>query len=944
MTCSGSGEQLKPVTSSAVKPVSWWSCYEGDIRGLSSTAKTVLENDSRYIAERGVLGAGAAGDERWPDNQMRSGLVMGAVQSGKTASMLGVAAKSLDSGVDVVVVLAGTRVALWRQTYERLMDQLITPAAGASGLPPLLLAPAPSLVHGLDKYGASPASLYQVGSARVRRAVREGSPIVMVVMKHARHLHEAASVLHQKVYSAHPGPVHVLVLDDEADDGSILDAQVERSLDPSVDALKQIPRHVADLWSRRGPSGPAAVPQVFATYVAYTATPQANLLQSGQNPLAPQDFMVALRTASRLGELVPRSTTYREPAGLSGVYTGGEVFYGGAGGGLPLVVPRATEVGDDGAAPSRDEQIGDAARAYLVAAAVRLWRDPAARRYSALDPLGFDTEQDARAASPAAHTMLFHPAATIESHFSAAADLLAWGNGVGIDVARSAIDSGARTFDSDNLARQLDEDDEPWRRWLESYRASATATAEAFELAHPPQVPDDEQWDAVKQLLVAEVFPKARFSIVNSDVDADDRPSFQPTLDEDTGRWHPAGDLLTIFVSGNVMARGLTLDGLTTTLFLRASGDPAADTQSQMQRWFGYRGSYIELCRVFLQDVQLMLFQQYHEADEALREQLVQGMNDSDGLPAGPTVIEGLRHRATAKIASLAKVPLCPGPRPFVDVVNSGVQPDPNMKVLQQLFAEQSFDVVAGVSRGRALRRKLSLREAATLLESLTYDDYQPDPSDHLATRWTDLGAQLRLGDSSVEPLLPLFRIPPAEAGTPGSPVAPRRCPYTIAAYFRLWDACLTRAVRGLFPTDDGSRPWSSLDLTERLKHQPRFAVGIRSGSVDQEEAGSTLAGFPFPVRPMRRKINQGVIKSTWGTRGTVDRGSSYLGDQLFDHASHNDVIPPGEGAAGWRAPGEDGLILFYVAKAEDRAFPVVAAGIVLPLGGPDHFAARATW
>ena len=51
---------------------------------------------------------------------------MGAVQSGKTASMLAVIAKALDAGVDAVVVLAGTRTALWQQTFERLVSQLDT--------------------------------------------------------------------------------------------------------------------------------------------------------------------------------------------------------------------------------------------------------------------------------------------------------------------------------------------------------------------------------------------------------------------------------------------------------------------------------------------------------------------------------------------------------------------------------------------------------------------------------------------------------------------------------------------------------------------------------------------------------------------------------------------------------------------------------------------------
>ena len=107
--------------------------------------------------------------------------------------------------------------------------------------------------------------------------------------------------------------------------------------------------------------------------------------------------------------------------------------------------------------------------------------------------------------------------------------------------------------------------------------------------------------------------------MVNSDPNADDRPAYAPSQDTGTGKWKAPRDLCTIFISGNVMARGLTLEGMTTALFQRSSANPLADTQMQMQRWFGYRGSYIELCRVFASSDQLSLFRDYHDVDEAVR-------------------------------------------------------------------------------------------------------------------------------------------------------------------------------------------------------------------------------------------------------------------------------------------------------------------------------------
>jgi hypothetical protein len=55
-----------------------------------------------------------------------------------------------------------------------------------------------------------------------------------------------------------------------------------------------------------------------------------------------------------------------------------------------------------------------------------------------------------------------------------------------------------------------------------------------------------------------------------------------------------------IAVGGNSLSRGLTLEGLCVSYFLRNS--KAYDTLLQMGRWFGYRDGYKDLCRVFLSE------------------------------------------------------------------------------------------------------------------------------------------------------------------------------------------------------------------------------------------------------------------------------------------------------------------------------------------------------
>ena len=59
---------------------------------------------------------------------------------------------------------------------------------------------------------------------------------------------------------------------------------------------------------------------------------------------------------------------------------------------------------------------------------------------------------------------------------------------------------------------------------------------------------------------------------------------------------HPGG-LSVIAIGGDKLSRGLTLEGLTISYYLRAS--KMYDTLMQMGRWFGYRPGYADLCRLY---------------------------------------------------------------------------------------------------------------------------------------------------------------------------------------------------------------------------------------------------------------------------------------------------------------------------------------------------------
>lgn len=902
---------------------SWWGRYSSALSNLTSTSRTAVEVDSRYIVERGIVGNGVPGTDEGPANRVRTGLVMGSVQSGKTASMLGVTAKALDRGVDIVVVLAGTRLSLWRQTYERLTEQLDPGDETATKIARRLLCPPPGVA-----LAESPTALettYRMNPAQVRLKVKNRQPIIVVAMKQTNHLHALGASLRSNVFEAVRAAdraIHMLVIDDEADDGSVLDAVVEANLDPVFGNLKQIPRAVADLWEPRG----GGVPQnLFATYIGYTATPQANLLQEDQNPLAPRDFLTALRTPLDVGQPVivgssgvPRSSTYPEPAGLHGFYTGGEVYY-----------TRSQDTGlciATTGQPAHD--LGDATRAFLVASAIRLHRSGRLGPRTAAQK-DFASAADAKAQVSEPTSMLYHPSANVADHFSGAEEILLWAGVPDQPTARSLIDSGDARLPQGLIARLL-ADEAAWSVWVDRYRRSAHAVHLEFNTMDPNPVPD---WPVVKDLLIREVIPGTRVAVVNSDPNADDRPIYKPTWDESTGRWAAARDLSTIFVSGNVMARGLTLEGMTTALFLRASNTPFADTQMQMQRWFGYRGDHIELCRLFAAEAQLSLFRAYHDIDEAVRSAIAEKM--ADEAAPDPVVLQGLGFLATGKIANIGQKSLCPGAKPFVKLVGDNSSSDPNVDVVADLFAtRQSAEVrVGNTSRGRILIDPVSLTDAAAVLERLVFGSYRPGSETQLAELWT--GVQARIDATLPRPDGGRLYRPAEPTGVP-SPVR-RNCPHTIAAYLRLWDACLSRAVRGLFVNGSPGDLWSLANLPSKAATQPRFWVGIRFGS------GSTIADAPlsalaFSIPSTTRNVRDGELANDWGTNNPNAGPNDYRGDEFFDYYHRGDPIPPMVG--GWRPAGSDGQILFYINQRPIDVHPTVAVGVCIPAGGPEQFAA----
>ena len=77
-----------------------------------------------------------------------------------------------------------------------------------------------------------------------------------------------------------------------------------------------------------------------------------------------------------------------------------------------------------------------------------------------------------------------------------------------------------------------------------------------------------------------------------------------------------------ILVGGQTMARGFTVEGLTVTYMPRNVGVGNIDTIQQRARFFGYKSSYIGLCRVYLDRQTINAYTHYVEHEENLRKSL----------------------------------------------------------------------------------------------------------------------------------------------------------------------------------------------------------------------------------------------------------------------------------------------------------------------------------
>ncbi len=216
----------------------------------------------------------------------RRGLVIGHVQSGKTANYTGLIARAADAGYKFIVVIAGIHNNLRKQTQERIDEAFI----GRSSDPENRR----SIGVGLDPGYPHPATLTNVNEDfNKNTAAKSGwkindfsKPIILIIKKNVTTL----TALHKWLRALNAegdgriSDVPMLLIDDEADNASI--NTNKEDIDPT--RTNAMIRRILGLFAK-------------SCYVGYTATPFANIFinpdaydEDVREELFPRDFIYCL--------------------------------------------------------------------------------------------------------------------------------------------------------------------------------------------------------------------------------------------------------------------------------------------------------------------------------------------------------------------------------------------------------------------------------------------------------------------------------------------------------------------------------------------------------------------------------------------------------------------------------------------------------------------------
>lgn len=513
----------------------------------------------------------------------RRGLVVGHVQSGKTSHYAGLISKAADSGYKVIIVLSGLYNNLRVQTQIRLDEAFLgyETKPGTDDLAVIGVGEIDSDLSIRPNFATNRSEKgdFNAANARLVGITPEQRPWLFVVKKNKAPLDRLLHWIQNRVADSRDPKtgkrivtnLPLLLIDDESDNASVdtgeqvFDSDGHPDEQHSPTAINSRIRKILRAFSR-------------SAYVGYTATPFANIfihergttLDEGVD-LFPSGFIINLAAPSN----------YVGPARVFGIPTAE-----GRKGGLPLVriiadhteenglsgwMPRGHKkdhhpqhAGLDELPPSLVEAID----AFLLASADRSLRGQGEDHSSML-----------------IHVTRF--VATQEQVYRQVAEHI-----------RQIRQRIRRNTGSEGILDRMK------KLWEQDHVPTTDAT---HELSPDLARHTASDWSEIV-LRIPEILDDIQVRKING--------TAKDALDyiDSTGV-----GLKVIAIGGDKLSRGLTLEGLCVSYFLRASR--MYDTLMQMGRWFGYRPGYLDLCRLYTTPDLADWFGHIADASEELREE-----------------------------------------------------------------------------------------------------------------------------------------------------------------------------------------------------------------------------------------------------------------------------------------------------------------------------------
>lgn len=530
----------------------------------------------------------------------KRGMVVGQVQSGKTANYVGLICKAADAGFGIIVILAGIHNNLRSQTQLRVdlgflgfdtqherafRDNNLWIGVGKDPKTRKLVA------HSLtsnDERGDFTASATRAMGLNFNTE----QPIIAVVKKNARVLERIEQWLTAFTESVSDGRKVIrnktlLLIDDEADHASINTRRDE--LNPTK--INNQIRKILKLFDKSG-------------YVGYTATPFANIfIPLDDDNLFPRDFIINLQAPSnyigpdKIFGLKPYENDDDNSERFPIIFQVDdfEEFF-----------PNRHKKDDD-LPESLPDSLKTAIRCFIITCAVRRLRNQKEVHNSML-----------------IHVTRFQ---RWQRHIKYLVSNV-------FNLYRMGIEQKIPLII--NLFENTFKDDSgTYRSYISITRDILDSELSDFDtctLEHSWVDVAEHLHDAASRIQIKEIHGGAADSLSYFD--------------------HKEG-LSVIVVGGNKLSRGLTLEGLSVSYFLRAS--KMYDTLMQMGRWFGYRPGYIDLCRLFTSAELNEWFSHIALASEELRNEF-EYMSDVAGSTPEQYALRVRTHPGVLQISASNKI------------------------------------------------------------------------------------------------------------------------------------------------------------------------------------------------------------------------------------------------------------------------------------------------